>query len=107
MKSNILRSKFKAEYKIDAIQTTRSAGEVTYALNYVHWLEDKLSTVWKDAEGQLPDNEINVLCYHQPSGNYFICHRTLDCLTQEPKWYGGAMPTHWRLLDKPTLKPTG
>ena len=101
MKSNILRNKFRSENKIDAVQTTRSAGQTTYALDYVHWLEDKLLSEWKKVEEQFPDNEINVLCYHEHSGNYFICYRTLDCLTLEPKWFGGSSPTHWKSLDLP------
>lgn len=56
---------------------------------------------WNDANIYLPENEVSVLCYHQDSSNYFICYRTLDCLTKEPKWFGGAMPTHWKYLDKP------
>ena len=57
--------------------------------------------VWYNVIKIIPEDDINVLCYHEFSGNYFICHRTLDCLTKEPKWFGGAMPTHWKYLDKP------
>lgn len=101
MKSNILRLKFKKENNIDAVQTTRSKGQLTYSLDYVHWLEDRLLSEWNKIENKLPENEINVLCYHEPSKNYFVCYRTLDCLTHEPKWFGGATPTHWSFLSIP------
>ena len=101
MKSNILRLKFKSEQQIDAVQTTRSAGQTTYSLDYVHWIEDKLLLDWHKVEDKLPENEINVLCYHEDSKNYFVCYRTLDCLTHEPKWFGGAMPSHWQFLSVP------
>jgi len=101
MKVNKIRKEFKKTHKIDAIQKTKSVGELTYSFEYVHFIENKLLIEWKDVNTYLPDEEINVLCYHEFSGNYFICYRTLDCLTLEPKWFGGAMPTHWKYLDKP------
>jgi hypothetical protein len=61
----------------------------------------KILPVWNAVDEKLPEDEINVLCSHEFSGNYFICFRTSDCLTKEPKWHGGAMPTHWKYLDKP------
>lgn len=101
MKQNRIRQEFKNIHKIDAIQKTSSIGELTYYLDYVHFIEDKLLSQWNDVNSILPDNEITVLCYHEYSGNYFICYRTLDCLTLEHKWFGGSMPTHWKYLDKP------
>lgn len=101
MKTNKLRVEFKKEHKIDAVQNIRNPNEPGYSLNYVHWLEDKLLLQWNRVEEKLPEDEINVLCYHEPSKNYFVCYRTLDCLTSEPKWFGGSMPTHWKFLDKP------
>lgn len=101
MKQNRIRKEFKNIHKIDAIQKTRSIGELTYSLDYVHFIEDKLISEWNNVNSVLPDTEITVLCYHEHSGNYFICYRTLDCLTLEPKWFGGSMPTHWKYLDKP------
>jgi len=56
---------------------------------------------WIKVEDDLPKYEIKVLCYHSFSGNYFVCYRTKDCLTNEPKWQGGAMPTHWQQLTTP------
>lgn len=49
---------------------------------------------WISVDDKLPNDEINVLCLHSFSDNYFICYRTKDCLTNEPKWWGGAKPTH-------------
>lgn len=56
---------------------------------------------WINVEESLPNDEVNVLCYHSHSENYFICYRTRDCITNKPKWFGGSMPTHWKYLDKP------
>lgn len=66
------------------------------------YIKDFLSPEWVNIKDQLPEDEISVLCYHAHSGSYFICYRTKDCTTNEPKWQGGAMPTHWKLLDKPS-----
>lgn len=58
---------------------------------------------WIEVEKELPNDEVLVLCFHSFSGNYFVCHRTKDCMTGEPKWQGGAMPTHWQQLTTPEL----
>lgn len=58
---------------------------------------------WIKVEDELPNDETNVLCFHSFSGNYFVCYRTKDCLTGEPKWQGDAMPTHWQQLTTPEL----
>lgn len=58
---------------------------------------------WIEVEKELPKDEVPVLCFHSFSGNYFVCYRTKDCLTGEPKWQGGAMPTHWQQLTTPEL----
>lgn len=56
---------------------------------------------WISVNDSLPKKEVNVLCYHEDSENYFICYRTNDCLTNEEKWFNGSLPTHWKYLDKP------
>lgn len=101
MGTNKLRQEFRKIFKIDAVFTHRNSNDPAYAFDYVHWIEDKLLAEWQKVEDKLPNDEIPVLCYHIDSGNYFICYRTTDCLTHEPKWQGGAMPTHWKYLDKP------
>jgi len=53
---------------------------------------------WIACLDQLPDDEKRVLCLHQDSESQFICWRTRDCNTDEPKWYGGAMPDYWQEL---------
>ena len=58
---------------------------------------------WINIEDELPEDEVNVLCFHSFSGNYFVCYRTKDCSTNEPKWKGGAMPTHWQQLTTPEI----
>lgn len=58
---------------------------------------------WFKTEEQLPQEEVKVLCFHAPSGNYFISYRTKDCLTKEPKWFNGDMPTHWQSLTMPAI----
>ncbi len=63
---------------------------------HIHGVSD-----WVAVSEGMPDSEVKVLCYHEYSGNFFICYRTLDCLTKEPKWFGGAMPTHWKKLAEP------
>lgn len=59
---------------------------------------------WVRVEDGLPKLEARVLCYHEDSENYFICYRTNDCTTNEEKWWGGAMPTHWKYLTSPNKK---
>ena len=58
---------------------------------------------WIKVEDELPKDEVNVLCFHSFSGNHFVCYRTKDCLTNEPKWFNGAMPTHWQQLTTPEI----
>jgi len=58
---------------------------------------------WVAVSNGLPQDDINVLCYHN-SGNYFICYRTKDCNTNEPKWFGGAMPDFWKPLPEPPCR---
>ena len=103
-KSDKLRKEFKEKFKIDAVFDSRSANQPTYSFDYVHWLEDKILEKWKEVSKEFPDDEVRVLCYHIHSGTYFICYRTLDCLTQEPKWFDGAMPTHWTYIET-TIQP--
>ncbi len=55
---------------------------------------------WIAVDEKLPDDEIKVLCLHSPSGNRFISQRTLDCLTNDPKWYNEDKPTHWQSLPE-------
>jgi len=69
--------------------------------NEIEYILSLQSNEWVRVEDRLPEDEINVLCYHIHSGNYFICFRTKDCNTQEPKWHGGSMPTHWKPLTLP------
>lgn len=56
---------------------------------------------WIKTEEKLPQDGVRVLCFHAPSKNYFISYRTKDCLTNEPKWFNGDMPTHWQKLTIP------
>jgi hypothetical protein len=58
---------------------------------------------WFNVHDELPQDEVRVLCFHEPSKNYFISCRTKDCLTGEPKWLNGDMPTHWQELTTPTI----
>ena len=55
---------------------------------------------WIACGDDLPEDEKRVLCLHHDSENQFICWRTRDCNTGEPKWYGGAMPDYWQELPK-------
>jgi len=56
---------------------------------------------WYKVEDDLPEDEVRVLCFHEPSKNYFISYRTKDCLSGEPKWWNGDRPTHWQELTEP------
>ena|SRR5690606_9068872 len=55
---------------------------------------------WVKCSDKLPEENVKVLCYHD-SGNYFICYRTRDCITDKPKWFDGAQPHFWKHLPKP------
>ena len=61
---------------------------------------------WISVEDGLPDTERQVLCHHIDSGNNFVCYYTKDCLTNEPKWYGGAKPSHWCEIIAPVKQVT-
>lgn len=73
---------------------------------YIMWIiksetaKQYWSSKWISVEENLPEDEVNVLCLHEDSGNNFICYRTKDCITNEPKWFGGSMPTHWKYIEK-------
>lgn len=58
---------------------------------------------WFNVQDELPQDEVRVLCFHEPSKNYFISYRTKDCLSGEPKWFNGDMPTHWQELTVPVI----
>lgn len=62
---------------------------------------------WFNVQDELPQDEVNVLCFHEPSKNYFISHRTKDCLSGEPKWFSGDMPTHWMPLPEGPIVNAG
>jgi hypothetical protein len=95
-----------AKFKMmtEQLRMTNSDEQVAEYLKWIissdmaknHWV-----IKWISVEESLPKDEVNVLCFHSYSENYFICYRTKDCLTNEPKWFGGSMPTHWKYLDKP------
>jgi len=88
----------------EQLRMTNSDEQVS---EYLKWIiqsdiaKDHWTSKWISVDESLPENDVNVLCFHNHSENYFICYRTNDCLTNIPKWFGGSMPTHWKYLDKP------
>lgn len=82
MEQDKLRTLFKQENGIDAVQFTRHANETTYSLNYVHWLEDLL--VWKNGMPDYDGQYLVLIQQKQECGNIWKYQKVIECFMK--KW---------------------
>lgn len=100
MKQNVLRNQFKNEKRIDAIQFTRHVNEMTYSLDYVHWLEDMILN-WNDANKDMPEYDGDYLCHivrNNECGTISNYQEVVQCFCNNWITKDRETVTHWKKL---------